>query len=328
MTTATTTALATRETRLPRPAGVDPSHWQILCEVIFPHVRNQRSIVLAVEYCKARKLDIMKRPVNIVPMWSSELRKEVDTIWPSINETQITAARSGEWAGMDAPEYGEMKTQTFTGTRKDKDGSYVDAKVTVTFPESAAVTVYRLKQGERYPFTERVFWLEAYGRSGGSQMPNATWIKRPIGQLTKVAKAAALRAAFPEEDSSPTDEEMRGGMIDDDMPDHEAAAPQRPAIATVPKAAPATKDALDELLAGQDEPIALVKTIDDNWPDWGARLMAKVRACSDSETVDAWAETNKEILAAMQTEMPKMYSGLLHSINKHKLTLISDQGEQ
>jgi hypothetical protein len=145
-------------------------------------------------------------------------------------------------------------------------------------------------------------------------------------QLTKVAKAAALRAAFPEEDSSPTDEEMRGGMIDDDMPDQEAATPQRPTIATVPKAAPA--DALDEMLGGQVMPAAVPKTQDENWPDWGAKLMAQIRACSDSETVDAWLELNKSALVLMQSEMPKMFSGLLHSINKHKLTLMSDQGEQ
>jgi hypothetical protein len=92
----------------------------------------------------------------------------------------------------------------------------------------------------------------------------------------------------------------------------------------VKKAAPTAKDALDEMLGGQAMPAALPKTHDENWPDWGAKLMAQIRACSDSETVDAWTETNKEILAAMQTEMPKMYSGLLHSINKHKLTLMSD----
>jgi phage recombination protein Bet len=325
MPTAPATSLVTYETRLPRPSTYDPEFWQILCEVIFPHVRNQRSITLAVAYCKQRRLDILKRPVNIVPMWSSELRREVDTIWPSINETQITAARSNEWAGLDAPEYGEMITKTFEGTRKDKDGSWIDAKITVTFPESAAVTVYRLKQGERYPFTERVLWLEAYGRSGGSQLPNATWVKRPVMQLTKVAKAAALRAAFPEEDSSPTDEEMRGGMIDDDMPDQETAPPQRPTITTVPKAA-APKDAIDEVTTV--EPYMLAKADDENWPDWGGKFIAEVRTSQDEKTLDEWQRLNKATLAAMETQMPKMHSGLLHSINKHKLTLISDQGEK
>src|SRR5262245_47003356 len=87
-------------TRLPNVANYDPGLWQILCEVVFPTVESPRSIVLAVEYCRKRRLDILKRPVSIVPMWDARLRREVDTIWTSINELQITAARSHEWAGM------------------------------------------------------------------------------------------------------------------------------------------------------------------------------------------------------------------------------------
>jgi hypothetical protein len=238
------------------------------------------------------------------------LKREVDTIWPSINETQITAARSDEWAGLDPPRYGQMVTQTFSGRRKES-GEYVDAKVALTFPEWAEVTVYRLKHGQRYAFTERVFFLEAYGRSGGSSLPNATWVKRPIGQLTKVAKAAALRAAFPEEDSSATDEEMHGATIDDEMPEHTTAS-QRPKIAEAPQD------------AGQQLPEVLHKADDESWPDWGAKFIACIRAASDQEIVEQWQHLNAGTLAAMQEAVPKMHAGLLHSINKHKLTLIAE----
>ena len=43
----------------------------------------------------------MKKPVNIVPIWSTKLGRYVETIWPSINEIETTASRTKEWAGMD-----------------------------------------------------------------------------------------------------------------------------------------------------------------------------------------------------------------------------------
>jgi hypothetical protein len=79
------------------------------------------------------------------------------------------------------------------------------------------VTVYRLVNGQRCPFTEPVFWLEAYARLGGaySELPTDMWVKRPRGQLLKCAKAASLRAAFPEE-AGYTAEEMEGKVIEAD----------------------------------------------------------------------------------------------------------------
>ena len=101
----------------------------------------------------------------------------------------------------------------------------------MTYPEWCALTVYRLVEGQRCPFTETVFWEETYSRAGGAnaEVPTAMWIKRPRGQLIKCAKAAALRAAFPEE-SSYTAEEMAGKTIEpEEMPTPPAPrAPQAP----------------------------------------------------------------------------------------------------
>src|SRR5262245_35424812 len=161
------TALVQYATRLPNIANFEPGLWQILCEVCFPTVDDPRAIVLAVEYCRKRKLDVLKRPVNIVMMWNSAARKEVPTIWPSINEIQITATRSHEWAGMDPPTFGPMMTQKFSGRRKDKNGGWSDVELTVTFPEWCQVTVHRMVKGTPRAFTDApTYWLEAYGRSG------------------------------------------------------------------------------------------------------------------------------------------------------------------
>jgi phage recombination protein Bet len=192
--------------------GLDRNTWQVLCDSIFPSAKTAEGILLAVRYCQARGLDVLKRPVHVVPMWSKALGREVETIWPGINEVQITAARTKEWAGLDPAKFGPDITRVFEGRAKTESG-WQDMQVKVTFPEFAEVTVYRLVNGVRCSFSETVFWEEAYSRAAGGDVPTAMWIRRPRGQLLKCAKAASLRAAFPEE-ASYTAEEMAGKVIE------------------------------------------------------------------------------------------------------------------
>jgi phage recombination protein Bet len=204
---ALTTTVATR---LPMPAGFEgsPSEWRVLCEAIFPAAKSAEAILLAIAYCRARGFDILKRPVHIVPMWNAELRKEVETVWAGINSIQVEAARTGAWAGMDPPVFGPDITRTF---RASKEGGNART-ATVTFPLWCEQTVWRLVQGARCAFTERVYWVEAYGRWRNSEVPNDMWGKRPHGQLHKCAKAAVLRTAFPEA-ADYSAEEMEGREI-------------------------------------------------------------------------------------------------------------------
>ncbi|WP_295606331.1 phage recombination protein Bet [uncultured Lamprocystis sp.] len=231
--------------------GLDPSTWAVLTDSIFPSANTAEGIVLAVRYCQARGLDIMKRPVHVVPMWSSAKRKYVETIWPGIAEVQITAARTGLWAGLDSPKFGPDQTKTFAGTVM-RDEQWVEAQATVTFPEWAEVRVYRLVNGVRCPFSEMVFWEEAYARQGKSPIPNEMWQKRPRGQLLKCAKAASLRAAFPEEAGEYTAEEMAGKVIEAD------SVPMASVIDTPPVAAQATvptvRKAAGTVSASVDQP--------------------------------------------------------------------------
>ena len=202
--------------RLPMPAGVDvdPAQWKVLVEAIWPGAKTVEGVKMAIDYCRVRGLDPFKRPVHIVPMWNSALRREVETVWPGINELQTTAARTGEWAGMDEPRWGPMTTETFSGTvGRGNDERNVEA--TVTFPEWCSVTVWRFVHGQRCAFAEPVFWIEAYARIGKSPVPNDMWQKRVRGQLHKVAKAASLRAAFPEQTGNDyTSDEMEGQTVD------------------------------------------------------------------------------------------------------------------
>lgn len=187
-----TQTLALREPRLPyHPAiearfGVDKASWKALVEAIFPNATTTESVILALSYCRARKLDPFKRNVHIVPIWNKDMKAMVDTIWPGIGELRTTAFRTGEYAGRGKTEFGPDITKQF-------------GSVTITFPEWAQVTVYRMVRGVRVEFFgPQVYWIETFA-SNRDGSPNSMWETRPRGQIDKCAEAAALRCAFPEE---------------------------------------------------------------------------------------------------------------------------------
>ena len=78
--------------------------FQLLRDVLYPNVQSYKTLLLAIEYCLARKLDIFKRTIQIVPIWDSSTEKYQDTIWPSISELRVTAHRTGQYAGNDKAE--------------------------------------------------------------------------------------------------------------------------------------------------------------------------------------------------------------------------------
>lgn len=170
--------------------GIDKSGWKALVEAVFPNATTTESVILALSYCRARNLDPFKRNVHIVPIWNKDMRAMVDTVWPGIGELRTTAFRTGEYAG---------RAQTVFGPDITKEWKTGDAKVEVTFPMWAQVTLFRMVKGVRVEFAgPQVYWLETYAsRKDGS--PNEMWTNRPRGQIDKCAEAAALRAAFPEE---------------------------------------------------------------------------------------------------------------------------------
>src|SRR5690349_24788577 len=95
-------ALAPTRLKLPESAlteaGITPQQWRVLVDAIFPNAKSPESVVLALDYCKARGLDPFKRPVRIVPMYNSALGREVETVRPGINPICTEAARTGPGA--------------------------------------------------------------------------------------------------------------------------------------------------------------------------------------------------------------------------------------
>lgn len=92
----------------------------------------------------------------------------------SIDLMRTRAADTGECAGIDDAVF-----------PADDDG----------LPKWASVTVYRLTNGQKYPYTATARWTEYYPGDQQGHM----WRKMPHTMLGKCAEALALRKAFPKQ---------------------------------------------------------------------------------------------------------------------------------
>lgn len=184
-----------------------PQLVEVLRSSLYPDA-SPASVELVLSYCAAAKLDPMQKPVHIVPMWSRASNVMKDVIMPGIGLYRIQAARSGQLAGIDQPEFGPAVTERIGG-------------VEVTYPEWCRITVRRrLPTGEICDFAAVERWKENYAVKGGKEKsvaPNAMWERRAYAQLAKCAEAQALRRAFPEMCSAPTAEEMEGRHVERDV---------------------------------------------------------------------------------------------------------------
>src|SRR5215469_12180557 len=71
--------------------GIDQAGWRALIDAVWPAASTADAVALALSYCRARHLDPFKRPVHIVPIWSREQRRMVESVWPGIGELRTTA---------------------------------------------------------------------------------------------------------------------------------------------------------------------------------------------------------------------------------------------
>ena len=195
----------------------------VLTNSLYPGAASG-SIKLVIGYCKAAGLDPMQKPVHIVPMWDNKAKQMRDVVMPGIGLYRTQAARSGEYAGVTEPEFGDDVTESVGGAQ-------------ITYPKWCRVTVRRLlPNGTVVDFTAKELWKENYATKGkDSAAPNAMWLRRPYAQLAKCAEAQALRKAFPEFGAQPTADEMEGRELD--MGAAEVVS-SRPAQAAAPAALP------------------------------------------------------------------------------------------
>lgn len=199
--------------QLPEPVarrGINEEQWRTLRNSVFPGALAD-SILMAIDYCKARGLDVLKRPCHIVGMLVTEKKKRAqqdgtivvdekkvwrDVILPGIYEYRVTAHRTGEYLGQSVAEWGPS----------------IDYHGLKDVPEWCAVTVYRWspKLQQKVSYSAQVFFSETVATKNDGT-PNARWTRAPRQMLEKCTEAAALRRAFPDElGGEPTEEEMDG----------------------------------------------------------------------------------------------------------------------
>lgn len=186
--------------------GISQAVWSVLCNTLYPS-NEPESVMLAWDYCEARELDIMMKPIHLVPMsiknaetGKYEMR---DVPMPGVGLYRIQASRSGDYAGADEPEFGPPITAEFNDKYK--------GKFSLTYPEWCKYTVHKLIGERIVTFSAKEYWLENYATAGkDSDCPNAMWKKRIYAQLAKCTEAQALRKAWPEIGQEPTAEEMEG----------------------------------------------------------------------------------------------------------------------
>jgi len=139
---------------------------------------------LFIQVCKGANLNPFLKQVFLVPRWDSKEGKEVRAIQVSIDGLRAIAEEGGSYAGNEDPEFTGEDTLEVKTDKTSKE---------VKHPTAAKVTVYKIVQGMRYPFTATARWDEYYpGQKMGYQ-----WHQRPYLMLGKCAEALALRKAFP-----------------------------------------------------------------------------------------------------------------------------------
>jgi phage recombination protein Bet len=279
---------------IPALAMSEAELMQVLRSSLYPGAKDE-SIKMVLGYCTAAGLDVMQKPVHIVPMSVSTGRKDDkgwdikemrDVVMPGIGLYRTQAARSGEYAGVTEPEFGEDDTKTLGET-------------TITFPKWCKVTVKRLLQnGSIVDFTAKELWIENYAaKSNKASDPNAMWKKRPYAQLAKCAEAQALRKAFPEFGSQPTADEMEGKVLDDSMTVESTAMtvketkPERKTMTLDELTAKYTKDKLDaDGVVTKFSPKSLIEQGDETAQNLIDFLSAKYVLPADVlEAINSWA---------------------------------------
>lgn len=168
-----TTAIATMEQNAPATWN---DQEQTLIKSQIAQGCSDLELQLFAKVCQRTGLDPFARQVYAIK------RGDKMTIQTGIDGYRLMAARTGSLAGIDDAEYDNEETD---------------------HPAWAKVTVYRLVQGQRAPFTAKARWSEY------KQDKSPMWGRMPYLMLGKCAEALALRKAFPAELSGIyTQEEM------------------------------------------------------------------------------------------------------------------------
>ena len=139
-------------------------------------------------------LDPLAGQILCIMRMNRKTGKKTMTIQTSIDGYRVIADRTGNYAGSDDPIFDEGLDQ------------YAHIQTERGHPTTATVTVYKVVQGQRVPFTTTAVWDSYYPGDQQGKM----WHKFMYLMLGKCAEALALRKAFPQDLSGIyTHEEMQ-----------------------------------------------------------------------------------------------------------------------
>ena len=139
----------------------------------FPQDASPTEMAFGMAVANRLNLSPLRRQIRFIRFASDEPIEPFVTI----DGLQAIAARTGQYAGIDKPTFDY-----------DKDGKMV----------AASATAYRMVNGQRCPFSSFVLWDEFARKKRSGDLTRA-WTEMPMHMLGKVARAHALRIAFPEE---------------------------------------------------------------------------------------------------------------------------------
>lgn len=172
-----------------QPAQIDPKtnqlvltpkHIELIKTQIAP-TATQEEFELFIMMAYRTRLDPLMKQLYFIKYEGRNGNPDKVSYVTSIDSYRIIAARTHEMAGTDEPRF-----------EYDKSGRLTHC----------SITVYRMVQGQRCPFSAKVKFLEYTTNKN-------LWTSKPETMLAKVAEAHALRKAFPNDLSGIyTQEEM------------------------------------------------------------------------------------------------------------------------
>lgn len=149
--------------------------------------------------CERAGLDPIQKQIYAIMRYDGRAKREKLVVQVGIDGLRLAAARTNAYAGQD-------------------DAVIRGVVEGTVYPAEATVTVYKIVQGVRCPFTATARWSE-YCQRGRDGSPLGQWPKMPTVMLAKCAEALALRKAFPAElGGIYSDVEMQQGDVVDASP--------------------------------------------------------------------------------------------------------------
>ena len=155
------------------------------------------------EFCNQNSLSPWNKDAYILEYWNTSSGGKDFSFITSYHELFKVAAKSGDYAGVDAVVYNERRV----------DGQLVyntmaEVIASKKMPVTAHVTVYKIIGGQRFPFRHQINCAE-YIKTKKDGTPYGSWKNLLFTMLEKVVMSRAIKLTWPiETDGFRTEEEV------------------------------------------------------------------------------------------------------------------------